>query len=60
MDPASIVGTAVSIIQGVISLASSLGQRDAVLAALDAVLATARHQTDVDLHRKHHPDDDGA
>lgn len=53
MTPAEVVQTAVGAIQAVISLASSLGQRDAVLAALDATLAAARARTDADLERKH-------
>lgn len=54
MTPAQIVQTAVSAIQAIISLAENLGQRDAVLAALDATLAAARARTDADLARKHH------
>ena len=53
MSPAEIVNVAVTAIQAIISLASSLGQRDAVLAALDAALAAARAQTDRDLAAKH-------
>ena len=53
MSPAEIVNTAVQAIGAIISLASSLGQRDAVLAALDATLAAARARTDVDLEAKH-------
>ena len=53
MTPAEIVSTAVAAIQGIISLATSLGQRDAVIAALDSVLAAARAQTDRDLDAKH-------
>ena len=55
MSPAEIVNVAVSAIQAIISLASSLGQRDAVLAALDTALAAARAQTDRDLEKKHRP-----
>lgn len=55
MRPEDVVNTAVSVIRGVISLAEALGQRDAVLAALDATLAAARAKTDADLDRKHRP-----
>ncbi len=53
MRPEDVVNTAVNVIRGVISLAEALGQRDAVLAALDATLAAARAKTDADLDRKH-------
>jgi hypothetical protein len=53
VTPAQIVDIAVSAIRGVISLAEQLGQRDAVLAALDATLAAARQRTDADLAAKH-------
>lgn len=53
MTPAQIVDIAVSAIKGIISLAEQLGQRDAVLAALDATLAAARARTDRDLEAKH-------
>jgi hypothetical protein len=53
MTPAEIVTFAVNAIQGIISLASALGQRDAVLEALDATLAAARGKTDRDLEAKH-------
>lgn len=53
MRPEDVVSTAVSVIRGVIGLAEALGQRDAVLAALDATLAAARARTDADLNRKH-------
>ena len=48
-----IVRAAVEAILAIISLAESLGQRDAVFAALDATLAAARARTDFDLDRKH-------
>ena len=38
-----------------LSLAESLGQRDAYLEALDGVLGAARAKTDADLDRKHGP-----
>lgn len=53
MTPVEIVNVAVGAIQAIISLAASLGQRDAVIAALDAALAAARAQTDRDLAAKH-------
>ena len=53
MKPDEIVRIAVTGIQTIISLAEGLGQRDAVLTALDATLAAARQRTDADLHRKH-------
>ena len=53
MSPEQIVRLAVEAIQAVISLAEGLGQRDAVLAALDATLAAVRARTDSDLERKH-------
>lgn len=53
MTPEQIVRVAVEAILAVVSLAESLGQRDAVLSALDATLAAARARTDVDLERKH-------
>jgi hypothetical protein len=53
VTPAEIVRTAVEAIGAIISLADSLGQRDAVLAALDASLAAARARTDADLAAKH-------
>lgn len=53
MNAGDIVRVAVEAIQAVISLASALGQRDAVLAALDATLAAARQRTDADLAAKH-------
>jgi hypothetical protein len=55
VTPAQIVEWAVSGIKAIISLATALGQKDAVIAALDAVLAAARAQTDEDLERKHRP-----
>lgn len=55
MTPAEIVSLSVQGIQAIISLAATLGQRDAVLAALDGVLAAARAQTDRDLDAKHAP-----
>lgn len=54
VKPDEIVRIAVAGIQTIISLAEGLGQRDAVLAALDATLAAARARTDADLARKHH------
>lgn len=53
MTPEQIVRVAVEAILAVVSLAESLGQRDAVLSALDATLAAARARTDSDLNRKH-------
>lgn len=56
MTPAQIVELAVKGIESIISLAEGLGQRDAVLSALDGVLAAARARTDADLERKHRGD----
>ena len=53
MTPAEVVRVAVEAIGAILSLADSLGQRDAVLAALDASLAAARARTDADLAAKH-------
>lgn len=53
MKPDEIVRVAIAGIRTIISLAEGLGQRDAVLAALDATLAAARGRTDADLERKH-------
>lgn len=53
MKPDEVIRLAILGIQTIISLAEGLGQRDAVLAALDATLAAARSQTDRDLDRKH-------
>lgn len=53
MKPEDIVRVVVEAVSALISLAEGLGQRDAVLAALDATLAAARHRTDADLARKH-------
>jgi hypothetical protein len=53
VTPAEIVKLAIDGITTIISLATALGQRDAVLAALDSTLAAARAQTDRDLDRKH-------
>lgn len=53
MTPEQIVRAAVEAILAIVSLAESLGQRDAVLAALDATLAAVRARTDADLERKH-------
>jgi hypothetical protein len=53
VSPEQIVRVAVEAILAVVSLAEGLGQRDAVLSALDATLAAARARTDVDLARKH-------
>jgi hypothetical protein len=53
VKPEEVIRLAVLGIQTIISLAEGLGQRDAVLAALDATLAAARSQTDRDLERKH-------
>jgi hypothetical protein len=53
MHPTEVVRIAVEAIRAIISLAEGLGQRDAVLSALDATLAAARHRTDADLDRKH-------
>ena len=53
MKPEEIVKLAVEGILAIISLAESLGQRDAVFAALDATLAAVRHRTDADLEKKH-------
>lgn len=57
MDPATIVQTIVSIVEGAIALATHLGQRDAVLTALDAALAAHRAKVDAELRIKHHHDD---
>lgn len=54
MHPTEVVRIAVEAIRAIISLADGLGQRDAVLSALDATLASARARTDSDLDRKHH------
>ena len=53
MKPEEIVRVAIEGILAIVSLAESLGQRDAVLAALDATLAAVRQRTDVDLAKKH-------
>jgi hypothetical protein len=53
VNAAEIVNAAVTGISAIISLAEKLGQRDAVLAALDATLAAARMRTDVDIAAKH-------
>ena len=53
MTPEQIIQAAVAAIHAVLSLAETLGQRDAVLSALDATLAAARARTDADLERKH-------
>lgn len=53
MKPEEVIRLAVLGIQTIISLAEGLGQRDAVLAALDATLAAARSRTDRDLGQKH-------
>jgi hypothetical protein len=53
VTPEQIIRAAVEGILAIISLAESLGQRDAVLTALDATLAAARGRTDADLERKH-------
>ncbi len=53
MEPVDVVRVAVEAIRAIISLAEGLGQRDAVLVALDASLAAARARTDADLARKH-------
>jgi hypothetical protein len=53
MRPEDVVRLAVTGIQTILSLAEGLGQRDAVLAALDATLAAARARTNADLDRKH-------
>ena len=53
MHPTEVVRIAVEAIRAIISLAEGLGQRDAVLSALEATLAAARARTDVDLARKH-------
>lgn len=53
MHPTEVVRIAVEAIRAIISLAEGLGQRDAVLSALDATLAAARQRTDADLARKH-------
>ena len=45
MKPEEVIRLAVLGIQTIISLAEGLGQRDAVLAALDATLAAARSRT---------------
>ena len=44
---------AIDAINAIISLADGLGQRDAVLASLDAALAAVRARTDADLDKKH-------
>lgn len=53
MTAEQIIQAAVSAIQAIISLAESLGHRDAVLSALDGTLAATRARTDADLARKH-------
>lgn len=53
MTPAEIIETSVNIIRGVLSFAEAFGQKDAVIAALDGVLAAARGKTDQDLAAKH-------
>jgi hypothetical protein len=53
MTPEQIIRMAVEAIKAIISLAEGLGQKDAVLAALDASLAAARQRTDADLAKKH-------
>lgn len=53
MKPEDVIRIAIEAIQAIISLAEGLGQRDAVLAALDASLAAARARTNADLARKH-------
>jgi len=53
MKAEEIVRVAIEGILAIVSLAESLGQRDAVLAALDATLAAVRQRTDVDLEKKH-------
>lgn len=53
MKPDEVIRLAILGIQTIISLAEGLGQRDAVLAALDATLVAARSRTDRDLDRKH-------
>lgn len=53
MSVDEIIRAAVVAIQSILSLAEGLGQRDAVLAALDATLAAARQRTDADLAKKH-------
>ena len=53
MKPEEVVKIAVEGILAIVSLAESLGQRDAVFAALDATLAAVRARTDADLDRKH-------
>ncbi len=53
MKPEEVIRLAVLGIQTIISLAEGLGQRDAVLAALDATLAAARSRTNADLAKKH-------
>lgn len=53
MRPEDVIHVAVEAIKAVLSLAEGLGQRDAVLAALDASLAAARQRTNSDLARKH-------
>lgn len=53
MTAEQIVRAAVEAILAIISLAETLGQRDAVFVALDATLAAARARTNADLDRKH-------
>lgn len=53
MKAEDVIRIAVQAINAIISLAEGLGQRDAVLAALDATLAAVRQRTDDDLAKKH-------
>lgn len=53
MKPEDVIRIAVEAIKAILSLAEGLGQRDAVLAAIDATLSAARSRTDADLARKH-------
>lgn len=55
MTPAEIVNLVIQGVTAIISLATQLGQRDAALSALDAVLASARAETDRALKNKHNP-----
>lgn len=53
MTESEIIRAAITGIETIISLATSLGARDGVLSALDATLAAARARTDADLKAKH-------
>jgi len=64
MTPAEteLINTGVNVLRALLSLAASLGVRDAMLEAFDGVLSVARSKTDRDLaekHRKTDPAPDG-